>query len=267
MCYCASNPHALHHQQLDLGEAPLTSIISENATVLHLQIWRWISDECDFLRLATFHGIAWIALVSAVTIYCLAFRKVWHHRHELKGFFYLLNEDLFAGIITTGIEITRTSRPRLSSTSGNFPGPVEEIAREDFDPYTIDIGVGSQAEMSRPNRPDVFRLGSLTRNAALSETNPDAWLYARVAFLYFCALLISWYVLAQVLLPIRTNFRVPKVFARAASQAEFLGHVLQCRFITVDIYISRIVPSAGDYCRDFGHIVGAMARTLLHVHI
>lgn len=33
---------------------------------------------------------------------------------------------------------------------------------------------------------------TLTRNAALSESNSEAWLYARVAFLFFCALLISW---------------------------------------------------------------------------
>ena len=155
------------------------------------------------MRIATFYGIIWIALFSAFLIYCLAFRKVWHHRHELKGLFNPLNEDPFAGIITTEIEIVSRSRPRLDSTDSkspvdteaarkpSIPGPAE-LQQEDFDPYTVDIGVGSQAQMNHPTRPDMFRLGSLTRNAALSEMNPDAWLYARVAFLYFCALLISW---------------------------------------------------------------------------
>ena len=63
-----------------------------------------------------------------------------------------------------------------------------------FDPYTVNIQVGPQDEESacRSSRPEKLRLGNLTRNAALKETNADAWLYARVAFLFFCALLVSW---------------------------------------------------------------------------
>lgn len=152
-----------------------------------------------------------MALLSAFVIYCVTFRKVWRQRHELHGLFNPFNDDPFAGIVTTDIEVVHTSRPRktINSTptypehnvsvdpgapvkppTNNPEAPLVEVS----DPYTVAVEVGPQREdVERyANRPDVFRLGELTRNAALSEVNPDAWLYARVAFLYFCALLISW---------------------------------------------------------------------------
>ena len=163
-----------------------------------------MDTKWDFLRIATFYGIIWIALFFAFLVYCLAFGKVWRQRHELHGLFNPLNEDPFTGTITTEIEIVRTSRHHLDTTNTNshtdteasptlpVPGS-EEHNQEGFDPYTVNIGVGPQEDLDRhPSRPELFRLGSLTRNAALSETNPDAWLYARVAFLYFLALLLSW---------------------------------------------------------------------------
>ena len=63
-----------------------------------------------------------------------------------------------------------------------------------FDTYSVNVNVGSRDEESgrQSSRAERFRVRSLTRNHALSETNPDAWLYARAAFLFFCALLISW---------------------------------------------------------------------------
>ena len=134
-------------------------------------------------------------------IYCLAFRKVWRNRHELRGIFNPFNEDPFAGIVTTEIAITRHSRPvealngfTHDTERGAERSPSSGISdlKDDFDPYSVNVEVGEQ-ERRPSTRPEPFgAVRTWTRNAALHETNPDAWLYARVAFLFFCALLISW---------------------------------------------------------------------------
>ena len=41
-------------------------------------------------------------------------------------------------------------------------------------------------------RPELLRLPTLTRNAALAEENAEVWLYIRIAFLYFLAMIIYW---------------------------------------------------------------------------
>ncbi|KAL8643500.1 MAG: hypothetical protein Q9210_007643, partial [Variospora velana] len=44
-----------------------------------------------------------------------------------------------------------------------------------------------------PVRPEILRMRSLTREEALRESpNPGAWLYARVAFLFFLGMLVIW---------------------------------------------------------------------------
>lgn len=146
--------------------------------------------------MATLYGIVWVAILFAFAIYCLAFTKIWRNRHELRGLFNPFNEDPFGGTITTQIDITRESR-RPSTTTAYAADAEAAIPGTEpnggFDPYSVAVEVGPQDDkLRRPSRPEVFRVRSLTRTAALSETNPDAWLYARVAFLFFCALLISW---------------------------------------------------------------------------
>lgn len=132
----------------------------------------------------------------------MAFRKVWKNRRQLQGLFNPLNEDPFHGTITVQVDVTTYARieSSLQNTSNSKNNDVEmEISRAEppktggFDPYTVNVEVGrDQQQQGKPSAPDLFKVRTLTRNAALSETNPEAWLYARVAFLFFCALLISW---------------------------------------------------------------------------
>ena len=160
--------------------------------------------------MSTLYGIVWVAIFFAFCIYCLAFIKVWHNRHELSGLFNPFNEDPFAGTITTDIEIVRTSRYPSSTSDSKpsddrcdpeagqlpIPGVDNKGTQNGFDPYSVNVEADPQdADTNgRPTRPEVFHVRSMTRNHALSKTNPDAWLYARAAFLFFCALLISWVV-------------------------------------------------------------------------
>ena len=172
-------------------------------------LWCWVSPNWDFLRVATLYGIVWVAIIFAFIIYTLAFTKVWRQRQELRGLFNPFNEDPFAHT-TVKTEITVTSVPMpQSSEDGDrsnstaeprfnndiFLGAMEQdedaSAKKDFDPYSVDVEVGDKKRHSS-TRPEVFNMRGLTRQHAMHETNPDAWLYARVAFLFFCALLISW---------------------------------------------------------------------------
>lgn len=125
----------------------------------------------------------------------MAFAKVWRNRHELRGLFNPFNEDPFVGTVTTEVDVTTHKRRAKSPTPFD---PDAELAipgteQSEFDPYTVEVEAQqTDPSMSRPEMPEVLRVRSLTRNHALNETNPDARLYARVAFLFFCALLISW---------------------------------------------------------------------------
>lgn len=128
----------------------------------------------------------------------MAFRKVWKNRHQLQGLFNPFNENPFQSIVTTEVDVTTHARPEpahhpnpKNATEIAIPG-TEPFKTDDFDPYSVNVEVGEDPHQRKSSAPDLFRVRTLTRNAALSETNSEAWLYARVAFLFFCALLISW---------------------------------------------------------------------------
>lgn len=138
-----------------------------------------------------------LALAFALVIYILAFIKVWKNRHELSGLFNPFNENPFEGRVTTEIDIT--THP-LSPSSPSTSRKDEETAvsgfkfdeARTFDPYSVVVEVGPNERPRKPSAPELFRVRTITRNHALTGTNPDAWLYARVAFLFFCSLLICW---------------------------------------------------------------------------
>lgn len=127
----------------------------------------------------------------------MAFAKVWRNRDELSGLFNPFNENPFEGIITTEIDVTsyarRPSEPGPISPDEATPISIASPMREyEFDPYSVNVEVGRPRPDRKTSAAEMFKVRSLTRNHALRESNPDAWLYARVAFLFFCSLLICW---------------------------------------------------------------------------
>ncbi|KAL6719300.1 hypothetical protein ACLMJK_003539 [Lecanora helva] len=158
-------------------------------------LWCWVDSSWDMLRVATLYGIVWVALAFALLIYTMAFAKVWKNRHELRGLFNPFNEDPFEGVVTTEVDITSYARrgtvARVTSL-GDEEATVPGVETEDYDPYSVTVEVGPKERQRKPSAGAVFNVRNMTRNHALSETNPDAWLYARVAFLFFCSLLICW---------------------------------------------------------------------------
>lgn len=127
-----------------------------------------------------------VAILFAFVVYGMAGKVIWDKRQHLDGFLNPLNENPFVNTITTEIEVTTDERPIVKDASGqqgfeSYP---------DVDPYHVEIRVDPQRQ-SRP-LPAALRMRSITRNVAERETNAEAWLYARVAFLFFIALLITW---------------------------------------------------------------------------
>ena len=123
-----------------------------------------------------------------VVIYCMAGRVIWQKRDQLQGYLNPLNENPFASIITTEVRITH--EPRLGSAHNEEDHPISPGAKSpEYDPYSVDIEVNGER---RPSRPTFLRMRSFTREVAVNEENAEAWLYARVAFLFFVAILITW---------------------------------------------------------------------------
>lgn len=147
-------------------------------------LWCWIAPEWSFLRMATLYAIVWIALLGATGIYAIALHKAWSHRRSLAGLLNPLNENPFAGTITTDIEVVFSEGERNDSFQA---ADVQEQGKANA--YTVVVQGTSYDSRSRP---DLLRLPTRTRNAALAAENAEAWLYARIAFLYFLAMIICW---------------------------------------------------------------------------
>ncbi|CAL8584788.1 hypothetical protein XPA_010374 [Xanthoria parietina] len=168
------------------------------------RLWCWIDRDWDFMRIAMLYGIVWIAIVFAFAIYIRAGRVIYKRRDKLKGFLNPLNENPFTGVVTTEIDVTIRPADQISPpTDANrgrnpfdqtFEGiPGVEEGNGGPDPYTVEIGVGPNTHDRKASKPEIFQMRSITREEALKENpNPGAWLYARVAFLFFLSMLIIW---------------------------------------------------------------------------
>ncbi|KAG4029464.1 hypothetical protein MFRU_015g00090 [Monilinia fructicola] len=150
-------------------------------------VWCWISERWDWMRLVFLYGIVWITIILAFIVYWMAAKVIWSKREHLKGFLNPLNENPFASTVTTEIEITYEERS-IVKDAGDQGVSESNISS---DQYAVEI----QAMPQQPQETQVYhvrRMRSLTREAAESETNPEAWLYARVAILFFLAMIITW---------------------------------------------------------------------------
>lgn len=136
-----------------------------------------------------------VAVLIAIVIYIMAGRDVWKKRDALDGFLNPFNEDPFTSVIMT-TEVTITTEDRRPSIPNFKERDIGEAHAENgYDAYSVNIELGQPKapELSpRPSRPAIFNLPSVTRAVALSQENVESFLYARVAFLFFIALLVTW---------------------------------------------------------------------------
>ena len=125
-----------------------------------------------------------LSLLIALTIYCVAGRVIWKKRHHIKGnFLNPLNEN-FLNTVTTTIDVSASDRRVVSMLRND-----SEAQYEDYQQYTVEVE--TQPE-DKSQLPAILHMPRITREVAENEVNPDAWLYARSAVLYFLALLLVW---------------------------------------------------------------------------
>ena len=237
-------------------------------------LWCWIAPSWSFLRIATLYAIVWCALLIAFGIYCIALAKAWRHRRALAGLLNPLNENPFAGTsITTEIEVvfskdgdsgneerialgSRTHFDRLDdqeqgrnhSVGGGGKSRNHSVSGSgQKDPYTVVVAGTPYATSTRP---ELLRLPTLTRNAALAEENAEAWLYARVAFLYFLAMIICWIPasinrLVSVIYPEKVIFGLNYVAIVGLPLQGFLNAMVYC--VSSQTAIKNMFKSGGGH--------------------
>ena len=115
----------------------------------------------------------------------MAGHVIWKNRKHLQGFLNPLNEHPFTPSVTTEIQITSEARDTDAT-------PNEELGvnADGFSPYSISISVDDQDR--KPETRPPFLMPSLAKTTSVEVVNAEAWLYARVAFLLFIALLVTW---------------------------------------------------------------------------
>lgn len=167
--------------------------------------------------MATLYSEVWLALAGALVIYCIALVKAWRHRRALLGLLNPLNENPFGAIITTDIEVIVSLADSRPTGDRIIPGTVFDGQQplninDGGNPYTVNVeGLDSIGIPDESSRSQLLHLPSMTRKAALAEENCEAWLYARVAFLYFLVMMICWIPasinrLVALIDPTRTTF-------------------------------------------------------------
>ena len=136
-------------------------------------------------------------MIWAFGIYCIAFAKAWRNRRTLAGLFNPLNENPFSALVTVEVEIVSSPAHEVGEDDQH---PFGERTTAPYSPYKTDppsYFARIQAQETSQghqisSRPRILRVGSVTRDAALSESNAEAWLFARVAFLFFAVMMICW---------------------------------------------------------------------------
>ena len=119
-----------------------------------------------------------------MTIYCVAGRVIWKKRQHIKGnFLNPLNEN-FLNTVTTTVDVSASDRRVVSMLRND-----SEAQYEDYQQYSVEVE--TQPE-DKSQMPAILHMPRITREVAENEVNPDAWLYARSAVLYFLALLLVW---------------------------------------------------------------------------
>ncbi|KAL8839755.1 MAG: hypothetical protein Q9170_001626 [Blastenia crenularia] len=218
---------------IQMYDIPMAIKVGDEGLTMSLQLWCWIDIKWDFLRIALLYGIVWVAIVFAFGIYVKAGRVIYKRRDQLKGFLNPLNEHPFdTGVVTTCIDIKVEHVTSPSEASANHTNVFDKdfdrndsanAELDEFHPYAVNI----EAPERRPSG-----VREVTREVARKETtNPGAWLYARVAFLFFISMLVIWlpssanrvYALAH---PNQVNFPLNYVSALVLPAQGFLNAIV-----------------------------------------
>jgi hypothetical protein len=182
-----------------------------------LQLWCWISDEWDFLRIAAFYAPIWLCILLTSSIYIRAGKVIFARQREVHHLDASEREVTEVSQLGNGsamrvteIHITteraesrhgdesrrnstvpRTSRPSRPSR----PKPVR-VRRQPADPaYSVtvetDDGFGTRY-VPLGQLDDKVVSSRPLRRATRTDRNAAARAYTKYAMLYFVALLVTW---------------------------------------------------------------------------
>ncbi|KAF4556069.1 Hypothetical protein D9617_1g079440 [Elsinoe fawcettii] len=159
-------------------------------------IWCWISERWNFMRFVFLYAWIWLAIVFALFVYIRAGIIIYRRRHQLSGYLNPLNENPFKAVVTTSVHVTSEPSSTVPMAVASAPPPLPFESDLDMAPqYQTDIDAQSTQSFKSVDHPDVpaiLRVRSYTRRVAEESVNPEAWLYARVAFLFYIALILIW---------------------------------------------------------------------------
>jgi hypothetical protein len=127
-------------------------------------------------------------MLTAMIIYCFAARLIYKKRSQLEGYLNPFNENPF----TVTWEVTVTTEER--TTDDIVHDPTKEVdthGARGYRPYDIEIR-GERNLSHQASAAELFNIANISRQVARKEPNAEAWLYARVAFLFFISILITW---------------------------------------------------------------------------
>ncbi|KFH44238.1 Cyclic AMP receptor-like protein A-like protein [Hapsidospora chrysogenum ATCC 11550] len=179
-------------------------------------LWCWVVPEWMIWRILTFYGPVWILILTTFFIYIRAGRTIYYKRKQLQNFSVSETDPISLGetmatIKTTEITVTTTPaegsgaplRP-LTRSGPNARGhgeyavtiaacgsvayvPPRTYTRNPKKVTTAEQGAGAPPGSQPP--PPAPHVAARRRNY---ELNNAAWAYAKCAFLFFTALLITW---------------------------------------------------------------------------
>ena len=124
----------------------------------------------------------------------MAGRVIYKRRKQLHGFLNPLNENPFKAVVTTEIEVKSEPMDAAPIQKDREAEATVFAAPTELTQYETEVNAdaSSSSAARQANVPGLSRVRNATREAAEEAVNPDSWLYARVAFLFFVALMITW---------------------------------------------------------------------------
>ncbi|KAH9211029.1 hypothetical protein DL95DRAFT_512152 [Leptodontidium sp. 2 PMI_412] len=162
-------------------------------------LWCWISTEWGTLRITTFYGPIWIAMLTTIIIYILVGNMIFKKHRELRSLSYGeghlsgRNNQPFSGRKTTEVQIsssTQQGRGHYGSSANNNLPPPDTAAR--INQYSITISSLPPDQESQHPRPSPIPQAAADNRFRIGGVDNLTWAYTKCAALFAASLLITW---------------------------------------------------------------------------
>ena len=205
------HPNLIARENLWRGSSKSDLVPDGNASNFG-QLWCWVADEWDYLRLALFYGPVWLVLVVTLAIYIAAGKQIFEKRRQLRSFAGHASNEMattlpepFAnpfGTKTTEISVSTELADMSERPSERNSMDANGKLRKGniYNDYSVTIEGSKPPVLAPPVSPGPRKLSTRggpvdlnqwQRRAAM-ESNNAAWSYTKCAMLFFVAILVTW---------------------------------------------------------------------------